>query len=130
MTEYYGDKRFLDYADTLKKIHSSKNHDYADQSEPLSNFRIVNEIVSGVPDSPFKVAFTRLIEKVLRIAEVAKKGNKVADESINDSLIDSGVYSGLCKILIEEYGLNPDKKNPYIPEDYEPAYVRLRKSCR
>jgi hypothetical protein len=105
--KYYGDPRFINYADTLKNIHSRKNHDYANQSEPLSNFRIVYEITKDIPDSPFKVAFTRLVEKVLRIAEVAKKGNLVDDESIFDSLIDNGVYSGLCKILIEEYGLIP-----------------------
>lgn len=101
--QYYGHPKFIDYVEEMKDIHSAKNHDYADQEEPLSNFRVVNELVEGIPDSPFKVAFTRLVEKILRISQIAKKGNMVGGESIIDSLMDSANYSILCRMLLEEY---------------------------
>lgn len=126
--KYYGHPKFIDYVEEMKNVHSVKNHDYADQSEPLSNFRIVNELVEGIPDSPFKVAFTRLIEKVLRISQIAKKGNKVEGETIIDSLMDSSNYSILSRILIEEYGLEKSKavSSKMETTENEPAYVRLR----
>jgi len=103
MKKYYGHPDFVKYVEEMKEIHSSKNHDYADQKEPLSNFRLVYELTLGIPDSPFKVSFTRLVEKVLRIKEIASKGNKVIGESIIDSLMDLANYSILGRILIEEY---------------------------
>ena len=120
---YYGHPKFVEYTEEMNQVHSNKNHDYADQSDPLSNFRIVNDLVEGIPDSPFKVAFTRLIEKILRISQIARKGNKVANETLTDSLMDGANYCILSRILIEEYGLKKEKL------DKEPAYVRLRKGC-
>ena len=103
---YHGHSKFRKYLKEMDKIHSRKNHDYANQNEPLSNFRIVYELTKDIPDSPFKVAFTRLVEKILRIAQVASKGNKVKNETINDSLMDGANYCILSRILVEEYGLN------------------------
>jgi len=105
---YYGHPKFKEYTEEMVKIHSQKNHDYADQSDPLNNFRIVNELVKDIPDCPFKVAFTRLIEKILRISQIAKKGNQVTNETLIDSLMDGANYCILARILIEEYGINPD----------------------
>jgi hypothetical protein len=105
---YYGHPKFKEYTEEMVKVHSEKNHDYADQSDPLSNFRVVNELVKGIPDCPFKVAFTRLIEKILRISQIATKGNKVADETLSDSLMDGANYCILSRILIEEYGIEVD----------------------
>ena len=105
----YGHPKFKKYTKEMNSIHVCKNHDYADQNEPLSNFRIVYELTKDIPDSPFKVAFTRLVEKILRIAQVASKGNKVNNETINDSLMDGANYCILSRILFEEYGLNPNR---------------------
>lgn len=107
--KYYGDPRFYQLIDKMVEIHSSKNHDYAGQEEPLSNFKIVYELTKDIPDSPFKVALTRLIEKILRICNIASIGNAVSDETINDTLLDSAVYSLLSRILIEEYGILPQQ---------------------
>ncbi len=101
--KYYGHPDFSKYVDEMKEIHSAKNHDYANQNEPLSNFRLVYELTKDIPDSPFLIAFTRLVEKVLRIAEIARKGNKVRGETIIDSLMDLANYAILSRILIEEY---------------------------
>jgi len=110
MKKYYGHPKFIKYANEMIETHSVKNHDYADQNEPLSNFRLVYELTKGIPDSPFKVAFGRMIEKILRIREIAKKGNKVKGETIIDSLMDNANYSILSRLLIEEYGMNPEEK--------------------
>lgn len=127
--EYYGHPKFKEYTEEMNRVHSEKNHDYADQSDPLSNFRIVNDLVEDIPDTPFKVAFTRLIEKILRISQIAKKGNKVANESLTDSLMDGANYCVLSRILIEEYGLEKPKtvSSKMETTDKEPAYIRLRK---
>lgn len=101
MEEYYGHPKFKEYVEEMIKIHSLKNHDYSSTEEPLANFRITHELIEGIPDSPFKVALSRMIEKVLRICQIAKKGNKV-DETIQDTLMDLAVYSLLCRILWEE----------------------------
>jgi len=44
----------------------------------------------------------------LRISQIATKGNKVADETLSDSLIDGANYCILSRILIEEYGIEVD----------------------
>jgi hypothetical protein len=81
----------------------------------------VYELTLGIPDSPFKVAFTRLVEKVLRIKEIAQKGNKVKSESMTDSLMDLANYGVLSRILIEEYGLGvlPDQEKDNIDEEID-----------
>lgn len=99
--EYYGHPKFQKYAKEMIKTHSKKSHDYADNNNPLSNFKTTSELISGIPDSPFKIAFSRVVEKILRICQVMKKGD-CANESVIDSLMDLAVYSLLCRILLEE----------------------------
>ena len=99
--EYHGHPKFREYLKEMEEIHSRKNHDYADQQNPLSNFMTTSELIKGIPDSPFKIALSRMIEKVLRICQIAKKGNKV-NENMQDTLMDLAVYSLLCRILWEE----------------------------
>jgi len=91
--KYYGHPDFYKLLNKMKEIHSKKNHDYAGDDDPLSNFQIVYELTKNIPDSPFKVAFTRLVEKVVRIANIVTKGNQVEDETIDDSLLDNANYS-------------------------------------
>ena len=110
MKQYYGHPKFVKYTGEMNETHSCKNHDYADQSDPLSNFRKVYELTKDVPDSPFKIALTREVEKMLRKIEIAKKGNAVKGETITDTCMDEAVYNILERILIEEYGLDPGQK--------------------
>ena len=111
MKQYYGHPKFVKYTEEMNETHSCKNHDYADQSDPLSNFRKVYEMTRGIPDSPYKVALQLEVGKMLRKLEISKKGNKVKGETVIDTLMDSANYNILERILIEEYGLDPKDKS-------------------
>lgn len=97
----YGHPKFKKYAKEMIKTHSKKSHDYADNDNPLSNFETTSELIKGIPDSPFKIALSRIIEKILRICQIAKKGNQV-NESMAETLMDGAIYLILCRILWEK----------------------------
>jgi len=96
---YYGHPKFYEMLEEMKTIHSNKNHDYASQSEPLSNFMLSEKL--GIP--AWKGCMVRITDKVSRLWSFAKQDVlKVSDESIRDTLIDLANYALLCAILYEE----------------------------
>jgi hypothetical protein len=82
----------------MAKIHSKKNHDYAG-IDPLSNFKMSEDI-----NVPAHIgAFIRLSDKWKRAAEFFKSNTlKVADETIEDTLMDLAVYSLIVILLYRE----------------------------
>jgi len=84
-------KAFFD--DAYKTI-ERKNADYANDN-PFSNFEGISHI-SGIPTDFVFLQF--IIVKVLRLAELAKKG-EAKNESLDDSLKDLVNYSALWKIF-------------------------------
>lgn len=109
MEKLGGDPRFYQLLLKIAELHARKNHDYAEEGDPLSNFRNVAK-ATGL--TLFQVAHVFLKTKSERIEQLAKKGNMVKGESILDSLMDNAVYSLLAVILIEEdkKGLTSSKK--------------------
>lgn len=105
----YGHPRFYRLLEEMAETHSRKNHDYAEASNPLSNFQEVAEATSL---SPFDVIRVFLATKVARIKQLwIKKRNLVVGESIKDSLMDLAVYALLGIIMLEE----EDKKKQTLP---------------
>lgn len=96
----YGHPRFYTLLDEMADTHSRKNHDYAEQSDPLSNFR---EVAEATNLNPFQVLHVFVATKCSRIKQLTKKANLVVGESIKDSLLDLAVYCLLWIIHIEEY---------------------------
>lgn len=88
---------FADLIEEIKKLHESKNSDYAADSDPLSNLRKCEAF--GIP--AFKGVLVRLTDKWSRIEQLAG-GKTPKHESLRDSLIDNAVYSLLAIILLDE----------------------------
>ena len=88
---------FLALLDEIKALHESKNHDYAEDADPLSNLRRAEAM--GIP--AWKGVLVRLTDKWSRIEQLAN-GKSPKHESLRDSLIDNAVYSLLCVLLLEE----------------------------
>jgi hypothetical protein len=95
----YGHPRFYEYLEQMAETHSRKNHDYADQGDPLSNFKEV-AAATGVP--PITVIRMFLATKMARIKQLSVKENLVVGESIKDSFLDMAVYSILGILILEE----------------------------
>ena len=98
-TEHRGHPRFYELLEEIKETHNRKNHDYAQDKDPLSNLKMCESL--GVP--AWKGTLVRMSDKWSRITQLANgKEALVKDEAITDTLKDMAVYSLLCIILIEE----------------------------
>ena len=84
------DKMVLQIFDELKKLHETKDSDYAGQ-EPLGNFFRCEAF--GIP--AWKGALIRLSDKWSRIVSLMNKQetNAVKDETLDDTLTDIAVYA-------------------------------------
>jgi hypothetical protein len=81
----------------IAALHDSKNHDYAEDIDPLSNLRRAESF--GVP--AWKGVLVRLSDKWSRLEQLAS-GKEPKHESLRDSLIDNAVYSLLAILLLDE----------------------------
>lgn len=81
----------------IQKLHDSKNSDYADDRDPLSNLRRAQAL--GV--EPWRGVLVRLTDKWSRIEQLAS-GKIAKHESLRDSLVDNAVYSLLAILLLDE----------------------------
>lgn len=89
--------RFEALIEELRELHNSKNHDYADDADPLSNLRRAQAL--GV--EPWRGVLVRLTDKWSRIEQLSC-GKTAKHESLRDSLIDNAVYSLLAILLLED----------------------------
>jgi hypothetical protein len=86
----------------IKTLHDSKNHDYATNSDPLSNLRRCEQM--GVP--ALTGTLVRLTDKWSRIEQLMA-GKIPKHESLRDSLLDNAVYSLLAILLLDEQSAKP-----------------------
>ncbi len=91
-----GDPRFFTVLEELAVIHRVKAADYGTE-DPLTNLRNSSEF--GIPD--WVGCMLRANDKMRRIKSMAIKG-KLANESLEDSLLDLASYSILGLILFRE----------------------------
>ena len=99
-----GHPRFYELLDEMKQIHDRKNADYSKDEDPLSNFRIIENI--GIP--AWMGIVVRLSDKLSRIMQLTRKAlegheAEVKDETIKDTLLDLSNYGVLCAVLYEEW---------------------------
>lgn len=85
-----GDPRFLAALDTLRELHLSKGHDYANQADPLRNYVRSSEDC-GI--EPWRGALLRLAEKYNRITNLVAKDVPPKHETIEDTLMDLAALS-------------------------------------
>lgn len=86
----------------LKKMHDKKQADYGKQDDPFSNVRASEDFgIKGWVGS-----VVRANDKMRRLQKAAQ-GSPLANEGIEDSLIDMAVYSVIGLILFREQNGGP-----------------------
>lgn len=111
---------FVKLLDEIKTLHENKNHDYAQDTDPLSNLR--KSEAMGIP--AWKGVLVRLTDKWSRIEQLAN-GKEPKNESLRDSLIDNAVYSLLCVLLLEESTSGPSGAGSSLSPSLPPMSDRL-----
>ena len=94
----YGHPRFYELVDEISELHSRKNHDYATDEDPLSNFK---QVAKAVGVEPWVVGMMFIAEKFYRLVNLIERGD-VKNESKEDTLSDMAVYALITRILMEE----------------------------
>jgi hypothetical protein len=97
---------FTKLIDEIKQLHDQKNHDYANDGDPLSNLRECEAM--GVP--ALTGVLVRLTDKWSRIKQLVS-GKTPKNESLRDSLVDNAVYS-----LLDEMSSAPAAAPPATSE--------------
>lgn len=85
-------EHFKKITDQMYEITAAKNQDYTMQStnDAFKNFRAVEDMGVATAEQGF---FTRMTDKMMRIGGFIKNGTlKVADEKVEDTLMDLAVY--------------------------------------
>lgn len=79
------------------EIMRAKNHDYS-KGHPLGNFMVAESLqVCSAEDG----IIVRISDKLSRLASILKKGTKVKDESVEDTIVDAINYLVLLAAVIE-----------------------------
>lgn len=76
----------------MKAIHDKKNHDYAKEASPFSNFEYASQ-VALIP--VYKVFMTIIGIKMARLNELLDSGKTPNNESIQDTFIDLATYTAI-----------------------------------
>lgn len=81
----------------MADLHDRKNHDYAEEADPLSNFRRAERL--GI--DPFAGVLVRMSDKWSRIEQL-QQGKTPQNESLRDSLQDLAAYALLAILFLDE----------------------------
>ena len=92
-----GDPRFHALLKEIADLHDRKQEDYGTDGDPFANVR--GSMDWGVP--PYVGALVRLGDKVHRLKSFVKTGH-LANEGVEDSLMDMAVYSLIALVLYRE----------------------------
>ena len=99
MTRHPNSERFHQILKKLGELHDKKQEDYGRGDDPFANIRSSQEW--GV--KPWIGALVRLNDKVKRLQKFAIKGS-LANEGVEDSLLDISVYAAIALVLYEQEG--------------------------
>jgi hypothetical protein len=101
----------------LKAMHDKKQTDYGRTSDPFANVRASEDFgIAG-----WIGAMTRANDKMRRLQKFAAEGN-LANESVEDSLIDLAVYAIIGLILFRE-----QKREQAFSDAFDQAEARAEK---
>lgn len=92
-----GHPGFLAVLDEIRALHEKKATDYGSDADPFANVRASEEF--GI--DPWLGAILRANDKVTRLKTYAHKGS-LANESVEDSLIDLASYAVIGLVLFRE----------------------------
>jgi len=111
----------------MDAVHVKKNHDYAQEGNPFSNFERAAVIVSWFKNDIDKVFACLIGVKLARLAEL-RNGKTPNNESIRDNGIDLTNYAGLWQAYwdyINDPGVgkiilgSESKKDPLPNPEYQ-----------
>ena len=88
---------FLQVVDEIVALHHKKQADYGKAHDPFANVRASEDF--GIPG--WVGCMTRANDKMKRLQKAAK-GGTMANESIEDSLLDLAVYAIIGLVLYRE----------------------------
>jgi hypothetical protein len=130
---YYAAKRhplsqqFHDVCDAMKAMHDKKQQDYGRVDNPFSN--VCASAEWGL--EPWVGAMVRATDKLRRLQVAATRGT-LANEGVEDSLIDLAVYSAIALVLYRNRKEQPmmaaevPSHGHFITRSPEDALKRIR----
>lgn len=93
---------YLDeFREEIRKMYDltkAKNSDYAGAEDAFKNFKLIERLGAATVEQGFVV---RMSDKLQRIANLISRENMVADEKIEDTLLDNAIYSILFLIYLK-----------------------------
>ena len=101
------DAPFMQVVGEIIKLHNLKQADYANKEDPFKNVRASEDF--GIPG--WIGALARGNDKMKRLQKVAK-GGTLANESVEDSMLDLAVYVMIALCLYRE--TKPALRNPIL----------------
>jgi hypothetical protein len=101
--KYGGDPRFLKILEEIAELHARKQRDYGTKGDPFANVRASEQL--GIP--AWLGAVLRANDKMKRIQAFAQNGN-LANESLEDSLMDLATYMIIATVLYRERQFTAD----------------------
>jgi hypothetical protein len=84
--------RFEALLETMRRLHDTKNHDYANDTNPFSNFEDAAATAGCSVDTVFGVLVG---VKLARLRELTAAGKTPQHEPIDDTRIDLAMYTAL-----------------------------------
>ena len=88
---------FIESLEKMKKVHILKNEDYADPTNPFSNFDVSEYCISLYQNNRDKTFVWPIATKLARLATLLNSKAKPNNESIEDTMIDIANYVLLWK---------------------------------
>lgn len=100
---------FKTITDSMYALTQAKNSDYAGGEDAFRNFTMVEELTMGTITTE-QGMFTRIIDKIMRVSTFIRKGTlQVADEKVEDTLLDLAVYAIIFVCYRRAQRKNEDK---------------------
>ena len=90
-----GNPRFDAVVERVTELHARKSHDYAQATNPYSNFEYAAMVADRFTDPIDRVFAVMVGIKLARIAELRSSGKSPKNESIRDSYDDLFAYTGI-----------------------------------
>ena len=101
-----GHPDFYKLTDEEIELHNKKNYQYANQSDPLGNFKrtakLTKKLFKDGINIPLAVAMVLMSKQVDAVYDMVGENKENTIESIEDKFRDISVYSKLCIILGRE----------------------------
>ena len=112
MTQAEYINKFTDLTDQMVTITKNKNSDYSGgNAGAFRNFEMIEKVRSNI--SAADGIYIRMTDKFTRIGNLMERPAMVADEKIQDTLLDLANYALIMIILLSEKG---EVKRNVLPE--------------